>query len=191
MKINKPKSKKTPIIIVIVAIAIFVAAVAIYMRALDSNLFGWQKADSNKSINYSGPSDDQKAAGSQVKQASIENDQAKNGSSGSDPLPKPVPQENGKSTVGVSITTSTQLASAYQIRVLISTVTANGVCTLTLSKGSNTIQKTSAVSALASSATCQGFDIPLSELSSGTWEAVLVFENNSLMGTASSTITVQ
>ena len=45
-----------------------------------------------------------------------------------------------------------------------------GTCTATFSLGSQTVVKTSPTLSDASTSTCEGFDIPLSELSSGDWD---------------------
>jgi hypothetical protein len=62
---------------------------------------------------------------------------------------------------------------------------------LTLSKNGQTVTKTAAVQALASESTCQGFDIPTSELSPGTWSLTLHFENSQYQGDAQRNITIQ
>lgn len=191
MKINNPKSKRTPIVIAVVFVILLTASALTYVYAFDGNLLGWQKPQDDNSVNYDKPTEDQKSAGNQTKQNSIENENTKNGSSGSDPLPSPSPQTNGKSVVGISITASSQSSSAYQVRSLISALTTNGTCSLKLIKDSKTINKTSGVQALANSATCQGFDIPLNELEPGVWNLTLSFENDTLTGTTTSKITVQ
>lgn len=72
--------------------------------------------------------------------------------------------------LSASITSAAQNGGTLQIRTLIEKVTSSGTCTLELSKtGSNTITKNASVQALSSSSTCAGFNIPTSELSSGTW----------------------
>lgn len=198
MKIIKPKSKKAPLLITGIAIAALLAiGSVVYVYAFDGNLFGWHKPYPNDSVNYNEATQDQKDAGTQAKQNSANTDiksaegANKPTSSGSDPLPAPQPQPSGKASVGVSITASSQAGSIYQIRSLISALTSNGSCTLTLTKGSATVIKTAKVQTLANSATCQGFDIPVSELSPGTWSVSLVFENSEIQGNTTATITVK
>lgn len=54
-----------------------------------------------------------------------------------------------------------------------------GTCALTLSSGGRTYQATVPTANSASYATCQGFDIPVSELGSGHWEiSIKVTANN-------------
>ncbi len=51
------------------------------------------------------------------------------------------------------------------IRVNVDQYTSNGTCTLTLSDGSNQLEKSSKLVPVASTSTCEGFDIQASELS--------------------------
>jgi len=81
-------------------------------------------------------------------------------------------------SVDVQLTASSQAASAYQLRFQIDTVSNNGQCTLVLSIGTATITKTASVQALARTSTCQGFDIPLDELKTGTWNFTLTYANS-------------
>lgn len=60
-------------------------------------------------------------------------------------------------------------SSTLQIRTLLSDVASQGTCILTLTKSSATVSRNVAIQAGPADSTCQGFDIPLSELSNGTW----------------------
>jgi hypothetical protein len=53
------------------------------------------------------------------------------------------------------------------------------------------VTKTAAVQALPSNATCKGFDIPVSELVPGNWQAALHFENDTLTGDTTRGIVIQ
>lgn len=85
------------------------------------------------------------------------------------------PSESGENAGGsgdsvqMDITAANVNAESLQVRVLIQAVWSSGVCTLTLTNGNSSVTKQASVQALASSATCQGFDVPMAELSSGTW----------------------
>lgn len=95
-----------------------------------------------------------------------------------------------KRPVLIEISAINQTDSTLQIRALIPTLTNTGICTVTLTKNQATVSRTAAVQPLANSSTCEGFDIPLSNLSSGTWQLRLVFENSNLIGSATKAITV-
>lgn len=92
----------------------------------------------------------------------------------------------------IAITASTQNGDVYQIRVLISTVTSSGTCTLSLERtGYTTVTKTAGVQAGPSSTTCKGFDVSVSELSAGDWNARVVFKNASQSAEVSQIVTIK
>jgi hypothetical protein len=188
MKINKPQNKKTLMIIAAVAVVILVGLGA-------SAYFNkwWPFTSSNSStINTAPATKDQQEAGQKVKQTNADQDADNSKPSGSDQPSAPVTQPNGKSTVTVSITAANQNGATLQIRSLIEAVNSDGTCTLTLSRaGYSSVTKTANVQPLASSSTCQGFDIPTAELSKGSWNVRLVFESSSLKGEASRTVEIQ
>lgn len=192
---NKSSKAKTIIISLIVAL-LLITSVALYLYAFNGNLFGWSpnsKIDQNSSIDYDKPTDDQKEAGNATKENSTNNesDPTKPVVGGSDQPQAPIPQENGKGKVDITITSSSIDNGTLQIRSIISAVTNSGTCALTLSKDGKVVTKTAPVQALANSSTCQGFNIATNELSPGTWSLTLHFENATLMADTSKTITVE
>jgi len=196
MRIKTRKtSKKTFILIgVAVGIILLLGGTIAYLYKTHSSLFGWQPfpEHTTSGINYDKPTEDQTKAGDAAKQNTATQDTSKpTTGSGSDQPPTPTPQPSGKSTVNVIITAANQNGSLLQIRSLISTVTNSGTCTLTLTKQGHTVTKTAAVQAQSTTSTCQGFDIPTSEVAAGTWQASLHFENSTLVGDASQAVTVQ
>ncbi len=181
MKIKHKKKYPIKIIIASVIAIVLVASSFVYVYALRGNLFGWQAPQSivntdKKSIDYGPATPDQKSAGSQTKT---------NSTSDTPPTPTTIPDSTKKS-VEVSITSHSQNGSTYQIRTLISALDGTGVCTLTLTSPSQTtVTKTANTQSLASTSTCQGFDVPTSELSAGTWHAVINYSSDSLVGSSS------
>lgn len=112
---------------------------------------------------------------------------------GSDPSPAPVPSDDGgKSTVGIIISAANKTSSSLQVRAVIQSVTASGQCTLRLSKNGSSIIRTytADVQAQSSTSTCKGFDVPLADLSSGTWTISLLFENDTTRGEASKEVEI-
>jgi hypothetical protein len=118
-------------------------------------------------VNEKPATNDEKQAGQNQKQTIVDQDQDEN-------------QTATPSTIAVTLTAANQNGTVFNLRSLIGTVTSSGTCTLTLTKASATVTKTSGIQALADSSTCKGFDIPTSELSKGTWHALL----NVTVGTA-------
>jgi len=187
MKITTQKSKKKLIIILTI-----VAIVIIGGGTVAAYVGKWGPFSSSESskVNLKPATKEQQETGEKIKQSNADN-AVQNKPTGSDQPPAPVPQTNGKSTVSVSITAANQNGTLLQVRSLIETV-ANGMCTLTLSRpGASVITKTADVQPLASSSTCQGFDIQTSGLSKGTWNMNLTFENSTIKGNASRTVDIQ
>ena len=186
MKIQSKKMSKTPLIIAAALIALLAVAALTYVYAFNGSILGWSnhKTSSNDkpstNTNLDKPTDEQIKAGNDIKNENTDTSPA--------PLPQP---GSDKQSVEVIITTPNQNAGTLQVHTQISTVVNTGQCTLTLSRTGQKVTKTADVQALASTSTCKGFDIPVSELSTGSWQATLIYENDSLTGTASKLITIQ
>lgn len=84
---------------------------------------------------------------------------------------------NGSS---ISITSVQKNVDMISVRTAIQEVTSSGECTLNVRNSSNnkTYSDTVGVQALASNSTCKGFNVPISELASGTWEITVTYMLN-------------
>ena len=189
MKINNPKRSIShkKLLIVSGAILLLIVAAMIYVYAFKGTLFGWktpqstQTNNSNNGVDYKPATTEQQQAGTTVK----------TGSSDTTTTPAPIPNST-KKNVQVSITAANQNGSTLQIRVLIGAVENTGTCTLTLTRaGENSVTKTSNTQALSSTSTCQGFDVSTSELSPGTWQALITYDSSTLTGSTTKNITIQ
>lgn len=196
MKINKqqnPILRKRIVIPVAAALVIIIGTLS-YLYISKTSFFGWQPSPTThgtQAIDYNKPTPEQVAAGDQTKQQALAN---KSANSGTDqpPAPAPAAQPNGKGVVEVIITAANQTSSALQIRTQISTATDTGTCTVTLTKsGATTVTQTAAVQPLATVTSCKGFDVPTSQLSTGSWHIALHFENASLTGDATKDVNIQ
>ncbi len=189
MQIKKQSSSKK-IVLIIVAILVIICGGAAAMAYYKVGPFASKSTDS---VNLDRPTDDQVKAGSSAKAQTADSD-SKSSSTGSDPLPSPTPASTpgGKSTVGMDITAANQNSSTLQVRTLIQTISSTGECILKMSGPSGKAYSASAsVHAIASSTTCEGFDIPMSSLSAGSWKISISFENDSLAASASREVTLQ
>lgn len=190
MNLPHKKAIKKPIIITVAAIALIAMALCMYVYLFNGTIFGW----SNKSVakvndvNYSNPTKEQSDAGKQIEQNNSSDDPNQ---VGSDRAPQPSSADGNKANTPVTITASGQNGNIVQIRTLISAITNTGTCTLTLTKQGQTITKTSAVQSMPSSATCQGFDVPVNELNPGIWQIAITFNNDTMTGTANGSVSVQ
>lgn len=143
-----------------------------------------------ESINYNPATIDQQKNGTVIKKGSIDNQNNKN-STTSDSPSSPIIQSDGRGLITLDISSLNQTDTLFQVRIDIGTVTNSGNCELTLKKDSTKITKSAAVYPLAKNSTCQGFDIPMSELSVGIWQLNVTFNNTSLTGSISKEITIK
>ncbi|MEO5949060.1 MAG: hypothetical protein ABIP74_01530 [Candidatus Saccharimonas sp.] len=182
---KKPFPKKT-LIASSAAVLLLVAVALIYAYVFHGNLFGRQSTESTPTtstskIDYGPATPEQQQAGTTVK----------TGSSDTPAAPTSTPGSTLKD-VQVTITAANQNGSVLQIRVLIGAVENTGTCTLVLSReGQPSVTKTAGTQALSSSSTCQGFDVPTSELSAGTWGVLITYTSSTLTGSATKNIAIQ
>lgn len=125
-------------------------------------------------INLNGPTNEQVQTGSDTKKETVNN---------STPTPSTTP-------FVATITAANQNGSLLQIRTLIDTLSNDGVCELTLSQGTKVVVKSAGIQALSNSSTCKGFDVPVSELSSGDWKLSLKVTIGTQTSTATKTVPV-
>ncbi|MCX6728195.1 MAG: hypothetical protein NTV39_00275 [Candidatus Saccharibacteria bacterium] len=185
---KKKFPKKIIVIVAIAIVLVLIAGALTYVYAFNGSILGWNKAQntSNNSgnINYGPATTEQQQAGAKTKSGS---------NSDTPPTPTTVPGSN-KKNVQVAITSANPNSpnGPLQIRAQISAVDDTGVCTLTLtSSGKTTVTKTANTQPLASISTCKGFDVPLSELSVGTWSAQIQYSSSTLSGSTSQDIVIK
>lgn len=167
---------------------------ATYIYAFDGDLLGW---NASRQSDKSTATEDQKKEGERIKQESVadtgKNQDQKSQAGGSEQPsdPTPIPGSTKKS-VDVIITAAAQNGTTLQIRSLISAVTNSGTCTLALSKtGAADVVVQANIVASSNSSNCQGFDVPVAQLSTGSWKALITFSNNELTGSVSKTVDVK
>lgn len=186
MKLSTKKPFPKKILVAGGAVIVLIATALTYVYALQGNLFGWQSTKSTPTttgskISYEPATPEQQQAGAT----------AKTGSSDTPAAPTSTPASTLRD-VQVTITAANQNGSILQIRALIGAVENTGTCTLVLSReGQSSVTKTAGTQALSSTSTCQGFDVPTSELSPGTWQALITYTSSTLTGSAAKSIPVQ
>jgi hypothetical protein len=185
MKIQKIQNNKK----------ILIATTCLIVIALASGLYFFKDkfvANStdpiDNSVNYDSPSLSETKAGHSIKHNSLGEGDPKTPSS--DTPPAPIPQKDGKSIVGVTITAVNQDGTTLHIRSIINMVSNSGQCAITLTQGAKKITKTVDVQPASSTSTCKGFDIPTSEIGTGEWNIDLHFENETTQGDASKKVTL-
>ncbi len=177
----KKRSKTKVILLVAVPLLVIAGGLAVYFSQTNKQaVIGAAKTSVEKErrvnvVNTDKPTSGEIKAGKDIKKETII------GSSGSDSAGSNTGAAN---PIAVTISAANQNGEVLQIRAFGDIVTNGGLCQLTLTKGSNSITKSAPTQAAANISTCQGFDIPMSELSSGTWELKVIVSDGSRSGTA-------
>lgn len=181
MKINKdhrfftPKKLLITLVIIVLGLGSYVAY-AMFSASRQSST-----REFHDSINYEPPTDEQKEAGDKRKEEMISKEDDATNPSGDDQ----------SRDILVSYSALNQADGQLLVRALIGAVANDGTCTLTLIKGEMMVTKTAGTQSGPSSSTCKGFNVPVSELSSGEWTAQLQVQVGTRQGKVSQKVTVQ
>lgn len=97
---------------------------------------------------------------------------------------------NTSASITGSINYKAVVDSALTLRITIDQALSGGTCTLTLSSNGKTVTKTAPVAANPSSATCEGFSVPISELGNGQWDININVTSGDRSGTLKGTVTI-
>jgi hypothetical protein len=188
-KENRKKLNKKSLLIITGSVVTLVLIVGLLESSNITRFFTPKKTGAD---NYNSPLTTKIDNNPPTKEQIDAGNNTKSGST-SDTPPEPTPiQDSDKKSVQVAITAANQNGSLLQIRALISAVETTGTCTLTLTNTqNNTVTKAAGVQALATTSTCQGFDILISELSTGSWHIDLEYSNDSLTGTATQDVVIK
>lgn len=165
-----------------IALLLTVSTASLYLLGAGGNLFSDTSITSSsqptdgefsQSQDTSPPTNEEVDTGTQIKQDSVDRD----------------PQADEK-TVNVTVT-AIEAGELVRVRSIINPVFTGGSCKLTMSMGATVITRQAGVQALSSYSTCKGFDIPLSELSRGTWTATVSFSSGSSSGSGVAKVVIQ
>ncbi len=127
-----------------------------------------------RATNYSPPTKEETTAGNTIKQ-NVADAAASNSTS--------TPQTSG--SIPVTITT-VQPGDTVYVRTILDRITSTAVCTLSMSgPNGKTYTATANTQPLASSSTCQGFNIPMSTLAPGSWSITVTVKDGAATGSAS------
>lgn len=180
--LHTPKKKnRKKLLAILIAIPVVVVAGWLYL-AHHYQMWPFQAAASttqispiDRKIDYSQPTNDQIKSGADTK-SQIANDSKNDGTT----PPSTTPQN----TLGVTITTVQPGPTVY-IRAIIDSVLSSGTCTLSMTgPNSKTYSATAPIQAMASSSTCQGFNVPMTNLTSGSWKITVSIASGSNTGSA-------
>lgn len=164
---------------------ILVGATACYYLLFRSNESTTSTNNDTSKISLDKPTDEEQQAGQDQKQKTVENDSSsKDGTDSSASLDSSMP-------IPVTLTANARNGDIYQLRYLVEENLGSGTCTLTLTKSGQTITKTAAIQPSASSSTCQGFNVPMNELSTGQWQSRLHIQAGDRSGETAATLTIE
>lgn len=176
MKINKSNSKNS-LFYILPALLIIVALCIIYLFLIRTPT-GTDKDE----IDYNKPSNEQIEAGTEIKKETVEQDEESQSNNSDEPA--------SSASFKTRITSTSAQSNSLRIRNVIDGIYQQGACSLVLTKGSQTVERSASVQPLPQNSTCKGFDIPLSELSTGQWQAKLTVEINNQVATTSTVVEI-
>jgi hypothetical protein len=183
MKIKRSTPRKLKVLYAVIIVLILAGiGYGIYQVATSRSTTNDNPSNVNK-VNSSPPTDEQVQAGTEAKRQTVENNE----------ITKP-DGTDGKTSqqIAATITSANQNGSSVTIRTLITgSVSSSTSCSLTVTNDATSITKTAAAQSLASSATCQGFDIPVSELGAGMWSIQLTVTSGTQSTAASTSLIVK
>jgi flagellar basal body-associated protein FliL len=194
MKIASNKKTRNNKKIALISVALFVlliAGVSVAYAHLNSQKSDTKNNGDTTNVNkpktdLNAPTDEQTADGNSTKENTIDPDKTPNNNDSA----------NG-SAVTISFTAKNQLKdtnqNVLQLRTQITSVDNSGTCTLEISDGKNTLTRTARTQALASSSTCEGFniDVPTSGLKNGLWSLKVTYASGTTSETVTDSVTIK
>ena len=166
---KKNKSSKKVIITLVLLLLVIGAGVGAYiiLNQNDSNSAQEDKKQENEK-NKSNTGEETRDSGNASTDSSVEHESEKEitpGYEGENP--------NLNDSLTGSINYTGVAGNNLIIRTTINQTLSSGSCEISLTNGSTTVTRTSGIIPNPSSSSCEGFDIPTSELGSGNWEITI------------------
>lgn len=166
MRVKQKRSKKILLIAILVLLALVVTAL-LWLYVFSNK----EKTQVESSISNQSHSKSTKKESSTEKEGSSEDAGKSVDHEKEKELPQLYEGENINDSQGLTgyISSKAVQADTLIIRNTINQMVSSGSCELKLTKGSKVIVKTAEILQNPSSASCAGFDVPVSELSPGNW----------------------
>jgi cytoskeletal protein RodZ len=174
----KSKSSKKKIIIILLCVAAVIAIAGSGYAIYKMNQNNQQDQDTAEFKDANPISEE-----SEEKQQSYEEQKKEQGAEHTEDTAPDAP-------LTVTFTSVEQQDSIVRVRATVDALVSEGTCTLTLTKNGESVTKTAATFVTAHTSTCQGFDIPTSELSAGTWDVTLEVTKDGRSGRATATVNI-
>lgn len=184
MRITKSRGKPykravSVLLLVVLCVAVWLG-IAFVKHAWPFNLGSSDSVTKpTNTVNYSPASDAQAKEGAATKERVAENSKSDS------------PTEAQSTSPVIEITSTNISDDTYYIRTLIHTVTNSGTCTLRMvGPQQQSYSASSGVQSMATTSTCQGFNVPLKSLTSGSWKISIEFSDKSSSTTATKEVTI-
>lgn len=171
---QKKNSSKKTLIIATVILLIIAISVGAYLLTSQDNQSNTPKdstpksADQSKDTSKNSSKVDKKTDGTTVDKGVAEHEKEKD-----IPPNYEGPDANASESLTGSINYAGVIDGKLTIRTTINQALDSGSCEIGLTNGATTITRTSGIIPNPSSSSCEGFDIPTSELGSGNWEITI------------------
>lgn len=173
--------KKVLLLSLLVLILLAGALTAVYFWNKNNN----QEQDS---VNYSPPATEETADGQRTKDSTVNSSESTTSeSTSSEKTPTNSSGETAPeaaSLTTVTITSTNYSGSTYRVRAIIGKLTSRGTCEVALKQnGTVKYSNSASVAPMSSYSVCQGFDIDVSSLSSGSYTLSIDYKlNNTTQG---------
>lgn len=89
---------------------------------------------------------------------------------------------NSSESLTGSLTSAAQSGDNLIIRVNIDQYLSSGTCVLKLESSGKVVEKSAPIFPTASTSSCEGFDVPVSELGSGKWDIIITLSSGEKTG---------
>jgi hypothetical protein len=175
------KNKKTKFFVIIIGFIIIVASILIFLNKRNDNQNTTNTTDSTRkndgyNIDYSPPTDQEKASGDNIKKEieNQNNDQEKT------------------SNAEVVISDASQYGDIVEVRAFVNNIVSNGSCKITFTKDGQTVTKTVDALADASTSQCKTLSLNSKDFTiKGEWGISVEFNSDKGSGVKSTNISIK
>lgn len=185
MRVKQNKSHKKAVVITIVAALLVAGGVFAYFTLWAPNK---SETDSSDKSKQNSQVDDAKDSDAKTNNTDTKNEV--NGDENKTPVQYEGDDPNTSDTLTGVISYKSVVGSNLVIRTTINQLISSGTCNLTLSSGQKTVTRTANIMQNPSSSSCEGFDIPTSELGSGTWNINIKVTGDGKTGTLTDSVSL-
>ena len=166
---NRSNNSKNIVIIVLVLLIIAVCSVTYFVFIRNKNIPNENQSESSQLDNENG---------NEKNETPIQNESTNNPTAGTD------------ETIDGYFTHKSISNDTLVLRVLIGELLSGGSCSLKIINGERAVTRQAPTINSATTASCEGFDIPVSELSSGLWTIQIEITANNRLGTITDEIRI-